>query len=434
MSENYDAIIIGAGVIGGAVGFELAKKGWRTLNVDALPAAGYGSTSASCAIIRVHYSTYDGCALAYEGFHYWEKWADYLETTDEMGLAKFIQCGCLVYKADANNKMETILERARDLNVPVEEWGIDQIRERLPFVDPSRFTPAKTHDDPEFGKPVGGEIYGAAFFPTAGYVNDPQLSAHNLQRAAEAKGATFRFNSKVVEILQEGGRVSGVKLEDGSVISAKVVVNVAGPHSSKINDMAGVTDGFNIKTAALKQEVSHVPAPEGFDYENQGFVVSDSDISVYSRPETGNNVLVGSEDPECDPRIFVDPDDWDENFTDQWKVQVYRQAQRYQGLPVTAPVKGVVALYDASDDWIPIYDCTDLPGFYAAVGTSGNQYKNAPTAGKIMAHLIETCENGHDHDADPVQFHLEHIDRTINLGFYSRRRVINTESSMSVLG
>ena len=46
MSENerYDAIIVGAGVIGSAIAFELAKKGWRTLNVDKLPAAGYGST------------------------------------------------------------------------------------------------------------------------------------------------------------------------------------------------------------------------------------------------------------------------------------------------------------------------------------------------------------------------------------------------------
>jgi sarcosine oxidase subunit beta len=43
MSENerYDAIIVGAGVIGSAIAFELAKKGWRTLNVDKLPAAGY---------------------------------------------------------------------------------------------------------------------------------------------------------------------------------------------------------------------------------------------------------------------------------------------------------------------------------------------------------------------------------------------------------
>ena len=45
MSDQYDAIIIGTGIIGGAIGLELAKRGSRTLNVDKLPAAGYGSTS-----------------------------------------------------------------------------------------------------------------------------------------------------------------------------------------------------------------------------------------------------------------------------------------------------------------------------------------------------------------------------------------------------
>ena len=93
-----------------------------------------------------------------------------------------------------------------------------------------------------------------------------------------------------------------------------------------------------------------------------------------------------------------------------------------------------MALYDVSDDWIPIYDKSSLPGFYMAVGSSGNQYKNAPMAGKIMAELIVECENGHDHDKDPIKLHLNYIDREIDLGFYSRNRVINKESSMSVLG
>ena len=85
MSERFDAIIIGAGIIGASIGLELARKGWKTLNLDALPAAGYGSTSGSCAIIRTHYSTYDGCAMAYEGFFYWKDWERYLEAEDERG-------------------------------------------------------------------------------------------------------------------------------------------------------------------------------------------------------------------------------------------------------------------------------------------------------------------------------------------------------------
>lgn len=54
MNEKYDAIIIGAGVIGCATAFELAKRGYRTLNVDKQPAAGYGSTVNSCAIVRAY--------------------------------------------------------------------------------------------------------------------------------------------------------------------------------------------------------------------------------------------------------------------------------------------------------------------------------------------------------------------------------------------
>ena len=75
--QNFDAIIIGAGVIGNAVAFELSKQGLKTLNIDRNHVSGYGSTSASCAIIRVHYSTFDGCALAYESYHFWKDWMAY---------------------------------------------------------------------------------------------------------------------------------------------------------------------------------------------------------------------------------------------------------------------------------------------------------------------------------------------------------------------
>mgnify|MGYP006199342193 CR=1 FL=1 len=93
MSERrqYDAIIIGAGIIGSNLGFEMSKAGFRTLNIDKLPAAGYGSTANSCAIVRCHYSTWPGVAMSYEGFHFWQNWADYLETDDERGVARQVE-------------------------------------------------------------------------------------------------------------------------------------------------------------------------------------------------------------------------------------------------------------------------------------------------------------------------------------------------------
>lgn len=435
MTGTADAIIIGAGVIGAATALELARAGYRTLTVDRNAQAGHGSTSGSCAIIRMHYSTLDGTALAYEGYFYWRDWADYLESHDPDGLATFRETGCLVMKTDGNGHLERHMDNSRTLGCPFEEWDGAKITERLPIYDLRRYFPAKTADDPAFGEPVGGRITGGVFWPRAGYVTDPALSAQNLAHAAKARGAQFRMGTEVAGIITGGGRVRGVRLAGGEELHAPVVVNVGGPASSAINAMAGVLDDMIISTRALRQEVVHVPSPEGFDFENDGFIVSDSDISCYCRPEHGNNILVGSEDPPCDPHQWVDDDtDYRRDFTDQWTLQAMRYGQRVPSLGIPSRMRGVVDLYDASDDWIPIYDKSALPGFYMACGTSGNQYKNAPVAGRMMTALIDYCEAGNDHDADPLRFRLPCIDHEIDVGFYSRRRGINRESSFSVLG
>jgi len=433
--KKYDAIIIGAGIIGCCIAYELTKRGKKTLNIEKLPASGYGSTSGSCAIIRTHYSTLDGCALAFEGVNIWRNWAAYIGANSEQVLAVYRNTGCVAFRTEANDFLRPMCQRLDVLGIAWEDWDEKKIRARLPYFDLHRFSPAKRHDDPELGQPSGGFIEGAVFFPDAGYVSDPQLATQNVQGAIEAGGGEFWFKSEVVEIRRGNGRVTGVTLVDGTGIDAPIVVNAAGPHSARLNNMAGVCEDMNIQTKALRQEVAHVPAPEGVDFEHNGFIITDSDIGNYCRPEIGNHILIGSEGPECDPQEWVDPDDFNREFTDQWTSQVYRQAQRIPTLPIpTSRVQGVVELYDVSDDWIPIYDRSSLDGFYMAVGTSGNQFKNAPMAGAMMADLIFDCEAGHDHDADPLQFSLPHIGRSIDVGFYSRRREINLDSSFSVLG
>ena len=71
-----DVVIIGAGVIGAGLAYELSKRGCSTLNLDALPSAGYGSTSCSSAIVRFSYSTLPGVAMAWEGLQYWRDWPE----------------------------------------------------------------------------------------------------------------------------------------------------------------------------------------------------------------------------------------------------------------------------------------------------------------------------------------------------------------------
>ena len=434
MSNSFDAVIIGAGVIGSAIAFEMSKAGKKTVNVDMLPAAGHGSTAAPCAIIRTYYSTLDGTALAYESYFHWKSWPDYVGTSDELGLAELRETGCMVMKTEHNGNLEGICRLMDQLSIAYEHWDADAVRRRIPVYDMRRYAPAKTREADDFGEPTGGELTGAVFFPNGGYINDPQLATHNLQRAAESHGAAYLFNKRVVEISKDGGRVSGVVLDDGSRLEAPVVINVAGPHSNGINKLAGADLDMKISTRALRQEVVHVPAPAEYAFSEEGLVVSDSDVAVYSRPEIGNHILIGSEDPACDEPEWVDPDDFNRDFSEQWTTQALRMAQRIPSLGIPSRMRGVVDLYDVTEDWGPIYDRSSVDGYYMAVGTSGNQFKNAPVVGALMNALVDYCEAGKNHDAEPMAFHLPMTGHTLDCRTFSRLREINADSSFSVLG
>jgi sarcosine oxidase, subunit beta len=436
VKTTSDAVIIGAGVIGAATAFELCKRGYRTLNIDKLPGAGYGPTSSSCSIVRAHYSSWDGVAMAHEGFSYWRDWPNYLEIdTDGREIAKYMQCGTVLLKSKTGHH-EKVLTHFRNLGVDHEEWNTEQLKERIPYYDVHAFWPPSRPEEPDFWRKPDEELEGAIYTSGSGYVNDPQLATRDLQLAAEAKGGSFLFDERIAEIRRSGERVLGVTLGSGQEIDAPVVVNVAGPHSFVINRLAGVEETMNIKTRALRHEVHIVPAPPGVDFEHEGFHTSDGDQGIYFRPESGNNILIGSEDPPCDPQVWLEePDTFDREVTKaQYEAQVYRVARRIPGLEVPSEPRGLADLYDVSDDWIPLYDRSDLDGFYMAVGTSGNQFKNAPVVGHLMADLIDACENGHDHDAIPVQVKVPYTGVVLDAGFYSRNREINPNSSFSVNG
>ncbi len=445
MTKKYDAIIVGAGVIGCPIAYELAKKGYKTLNVDSRTDAGQGSTAGSCAIVRAHYSTEDGVAFAYEGFNYWLDWENYLgNVEDEKGLAKYMNTGSIMLKSQGHD-WRKVKKHYDAVGVEYEEITIEKVKEMAPIYEMKEHWPVRRPEDEKFWEEPTKDLEGALYCPGGGYMSDPELSAHNIMRAAEKHGATFMFNAEVVDVRSQDGKVTGITLKDGQEFDAPIVVNVAGPHSFKINQMAeGVWEGCNIKTKALRHEVMYCPSPEDYNVVEDGYHTSDGDVGCYYRPEAGNLFLIGSEDPDCDPQEWVDPDDFyagrgghgrdNELSEEQWKAQCYRLAKRAPSVKVPNQPRGVVDLYDCSDDWIPIYDKSDLGGFYMAIGSSGNQYKNAPVAGVMMAELIEACEKGLDHDKEPFQFKMKFTGRTLDVGFFSRKREINENSSFSVNG
>ena len=228
MTKQYDAIIIGAGVIGAPIAFELAKKGYKTLSIDKLPDAGEGSTAGSCAIVRAHYSTEDGVAMAYEGFKYWLDWENYLEhVDDEKGLAKYMNTGSILIKSQGHD-WRKVQKHYDAVGVQYEEWSNEKVKEMVPVYDMHEFWPVRRPEDPEFFAEPTKMLEGALFCPEGGYVNDPVLSAHNIMRAAEARGAEFMFNAEVVDIRSQDNQVLGVTLKDGTQIDAPVVINAIG--------------------------------------------------------------------------------------------------------------------------------------------------------------------------------------------------------------
>lgn len=186
MNQTYDAVIIGAGIMGCSIAYELSKKGWKTLTIDKLAASGHGSTANTCAVIRVHYSTIDGTAAAYESYKYWENWAEYIGVQDPLGLAKLIKRGVMVMKSTANDQLRKIKRMMAELGIAYEDLTFEAVKEKCGMLDDTSYHPPRRPDDPEFGTPNERPLQGAIYYEEGGYISDPVLSVHNVQVAAES--------------------------------------------------------------------------------------------------------------------------------------------------------------------------------------------------------------------------------------------------------
>ncbi|MEJ2087528.1 MAG: FAD-dependent oxidoreductase, partial [Gammaproteobacteria bacterium] len=153
---SRDVIIIGAGVVGCAIALGLARRGLQTLNVDTLPAAGYGSTSHSSAIVRPFYSHVTSAAIAHEARYRWLDWPGYVGH-DERGLARYTECGGLVLVREGDEHLY-----AGNLAV-MDEVGVDYelldaagVQRLYPGICLDAFGPPRQRGDPGFWQPVPG--------------------------------------------------------------------------------------------------------------------------------------------------------------------------------------------------------------------------------------------------------------------------------------
>jgi glycine/D-amino acid oxidase-like deaminating enzyme len=447
-------VVIGAGVIGSSIALQLKRLGHDVTVVERNSAAGMGSTSASSAVVRFNYSTFDAVALSWESYFLWKEFKELIDGTNSYSskplnnsqehYAHLEDRGYVMLDVPvlSNDKTMALFDRA---GIPYEIWDSNTLKTRMVGIDAGRYWPNKPVKSDEFFNEASEEL-GAIFSKHGGYVSDPLLAAQNFAAAAKREGVNFKFRKAVVGIEKKNGRVSGVKLSDfdsqskkaldtgSEVINADVVVNVAGPWSTLINQMAGAGSDFTMELKPLRAEVHQISTPKDI---LPGPIMGDLDLGTYVRSGPGGITLVGGTEPECDELEWVEPDKVDEvNMTrtvEVFESQTYRFARRFPAAQIPSAPVGVVGVYDVSSDWTPIYDKTDVPGFYVAIGTSGNQFKNAPGAGLIMAHLINQVEKGADHDNQAVVYQCTKSESAINLGTFSRKRARNLTSG-TVMG
>jgi sarcosine oxidase subunit beta len=428
------AVVNGAGVVGCAVGFELCRAGFTVTVIDKNGDVGHGSTSSSCGIVRRFYSQPGMIALAHESAQVWADWDSYLgPITDERIV--FHRPGMLFIPPHVDDGVHATVAEMRRVGIDVSILTTGEMAERFPFLDLATQFPPRSPDDPDFFRESEQWIEGAVFEEDAGYVVYPALAAQNLRCAGERDGVLFLMRHEVTRIRKVDAQQFVIDTANGKSLESEVVVNVSGPHSAIINNRAGVE--LPLETRPLRREVHALRNPlDEAAGEGPLPVVGDLDAGIYFRPEArGRDLIVGSTDPECDELEFVDnPDDFDRSVTPVYRErQCLRLMKRFPRVEL-GPARGVADLYDVTlRDWYPIVDRTDLPGYYVCIGTSGSSFKTAPVLGKLMARIIEACEQGSNTNDAPVQLELPRIGLTIDTSFLSRSRG-SIQTSGTVIG
>ena len=428
MRRNADAIVIGAGVIGAVDGVRARQARLQDPEHRQVAGAGYGPTSNSCSIVRAHYSSRDGVAMAYEGFCYWQDWANYLGVEDDHGMPRYMDCGTVLLKSATGTTRRCSSTTATSGSST--RSGTSRRSPSAPGLRHPRFWPPKRPDDPEFwASPTRSS--GRDLHPRLGLHERP--AAGHPQPPARRRGAGRRVPvpARGGRDPTRGGRVQGVTLDDGTEIDAPVVVNVAGPHSFVINRMAGVEDEMNVGRArcATRSTTSLAPA-------------TSTSSRTASTPPTATRHLLPARvrQPHPDRQrgpgvrpagVGRQPRQYDRDVTEaQWEAQVYRLARRMRSLipngarhrrplrrlrrldPDLRPLRPRRLLHGDRDERQPVQE--------------------PPVVGHLMAELIDACEAGHDHDTDPVKVKRPSPGHELDAGFYSRLREINpTRASRS---
>src|SRR5690349_10739213 len=191
MNPSCDAIVIGAGVMGASIAYNLSQRGLRVLILERHSIA-VGATGQSSGLVRMHYDVEVDSALAWESFHYFKDWRERIG-----GEAGFKRTGFLqIVKPGMNEQLRGNVAMQQKLGI---------LTEVITATDVKKLAPMFKTEDFEL----------AAYEPESGYA-DPTSVANSYITIAKACGSTFLQDCEVTGIRVSGGRVVGVDSSRGS--------------------------------------------------------------------------------------------------------------------------------------------------------------------------------------------------------------------------
>jgi len=359
-SFDTDCVILGAGLAGSAVAWQLAKldPDLRVLVLERESAPATHAASQNAAMIRALVFEDELVRFAIEGTHFWNTLPPELQQP-----GSFRRTGSLFLASEAGT-LETLrrrVDQAREHGLRPEIWSADECRACFP-------TPETT------------PVCGGAFTPEDGVADPVGLVGAFLKGAAHAS-TRLRLRCEVSEILRKGNRVVGVRTAAGEQIRSRTTVLAAGAWSPRLMATAGAKD---IGLRPHRRHIFHtVPTEDHIArFDRNTPYVWHLDLQCYLRWEGGGALFSACDDapakpgrPEVDPA--VDP------LVEQ---RVGDSFPFLLDLPISTRWAGL-RTFTPSQNFV-LGEDPELPGLFYATGLGGHGVTCAPSAGRVVAEQI----------------------------------------------
>ena len=354
MKSTADVVIVGGGVVGASILFNLGRLGVTDTLLVEKDVLASGSTGRSQAICRMHYSNPVTAAMAWESLGIFTNFNEIVG-----GESGFVETGYLVVV-----KEEDSAGLAHNVAM---QYGLGIDTMRITAKDLEDIAPMVSVSEDEY----------MAWEPLSGYA-DPYMVTTSYAKRARELGAEIVLRNAVTEIEVSGGRVKAVVTPEGRV-ETPVAVVAAGPWSKEVLGKVGV----DVPLVPVRHQVASLTRP--VDELPMHPTVGDIAQSFSFRPDGNSLTMMGFGDDE-----EVGVDTYNEGVDmDVMADALERLTRRIPAMSEAYFRGGWSGLFTTTPDWHPILDAVPgIEGLYCAIGFSGHGFKLSPMIGVTMSELI----------------------------------------------